>query len=81
MDYYLISLADAFVDLYTRTQKQLAETIWTIERIKPMSQKEVEEFQGKTVKKGLLMKDLQRELKERKENLKVVLELIKKHGG
>jgi len=79
MNYYLISLAEAFVDLYTRIQKQIAETMWTIERIKPMSQKEVEKFQGKTVKKKLLMEDLQKELEERKGNLKVVLKLINEY--
>ena len=75
----MITLKQAFEDLYDRMQKQIAETLWNIERVKPMSQKEVNEFQGKGVKKDLLLKNLEKELKERKDNLKVVGKMLQKY--
>ncbi len=77
----MLTLKQAFEDLYDRMQKQRAETIWTIERIKPMSQKEVEEFQGKAVKKDSILKSLEKELKEREDNLTVVGRLLQKYNG
>lgn len=76
---FMISLKEAFEDLHDRMLKQLAETMWTIDRIKPMSQKEVEEFQGKSVQKKLLMKSLKKELKERQGNLKVLEQRLAKY--
>ena len=73
----MMTLKEAFENLYDRMLKQVAETMWTIERINPLSQKETEEFQGKTVKKKLLMKSLKQELKERQENLRVLEKMIK----
>lgn len=75
----MITLKEAFENLHDRMMKQLAETIWTMERIKPMNQKEVEKFQGKTVKKNLLLKSLKQELKERTENLESIKKIIKRH--
>lgn len=75
----MITLKEAFENLHDRMQKQIAETIWTIERVKPMSQKEVEEFQGKSVKKKLLEKSLKQELKERQDNIKVLERMLTKY--
>jgi len=74
-----ITLKEGFIDLYNRMQKQFAETAWTIERVKPMSQKEIEEFQGKVVKKKLLNR-LKKELEERQKNLKVLEKILQKYG-
>ena len=79
MNYNLMTEEESYVDLYNRIQKQVGETRWLIKRITPMSQKEVEKFQGKTVKKKLLMENLQKELKERLENREVAKELIKQY--
>ncbi len=76
----IITLKEAFEDLYNRIQKQLAETLWTIKRVKPMSSEEVEEFQGSGVKKKLLLKNLQKEKTEREKNLEVVKEIIENYG-
>lgn len=75
----MINLKEAFENLHDRMLKQLAETMWTIERVSPMNQKEVEEFQGKAVKKKL-MKSLKQELKERQENLKVIEKILQKYA-
>lgn len=77
----MITLKEAFENLHDRIQKQIAETMWTIERIKPMSQKEVEEWQGKTVKKKLLQKNLNQELKERQGNLKTLEKILQKYAS
>lgn len=76
----MINLHEAFESLHDRMLKQVAETMWTIERINPMSQKETEEFQGDAVKKKLLMKSLKKELEERQENLKVVEKILQKYA-
>jgi len=78
---HMITLKEAFEDLHDRIQKQIAETMWTIERIKPMSQKEVERWQGKTTKKKLLLKSLEEELKERQDNLKTLDGILKNYGS
>ena len=75
----MITLKEAFENLHDRIMKQIAETIWTIERVKPMSQEEAEKFQGKAVKKNLLLKSLKEELKERNENLETIKKIIKRH--
>lgn len=77
----LLTFKEAFEDLHNRMQKQLAETIWTIERIKPMDQQAVEIFQGKGVKKKMLMKELEIEKETRKGNLKVISEILKNYGN
>ena len=75
----MLTLLEALQDLADRNQKQIAETLWSIERIKPMSQKELEEWQGKSAQKKNVEQVLEKELKERQENLACVLKLIKKY--
>lgn len=75
----MITFKEALKDLRDRMMKQLAETVWTIERLTPMNRWEVEAFQGKGVVKKKLMKDLTKELKERIENIEVIDKIL--NGG
>lgn len=75
----MITLKEAFLELHDRLMSQLAETIWTINRVKSMTQKEVEKFQGKGVIKGKLLVDLASEKKEREGNIKVIKEIIEQN--
>lgn len=76
----MITLKEAFEDFHDRLIKQVAETLWNIERVRPMNQKEVEKFQGKGVIKHKLLVDLTLELRERRKNIEVLDEIIKQNG-
>ena len=75
----MITFKEALKDLRNRMMKQLGETVWTIERVTPMNRWEVEEFQGKGVKKRNLMKALTKDLKERMENIEAIDKILR--GG
>ncbi|GEM_PF-2902867 len=75
----LISKKEALESLANSMQKQIVETEWEIERIKPLSKKEFEEFQGKTAQKKEIEKLLINKLKEREKNLEVISKMIKKY--
>lgn len=72
----MLTIKKATEDLFDRMLKQIIETIWTIKRIEPMSQKEVEKFQGTGTIKKKLQEELKSELIERIENIKIAALMI-----
>lgn len=74
-----ITLNEGFVNLHNKMIAQVVETLWSMERIRPMDQTEFEEWQGKSAKKEKVEKALIKELKEREKNLEVINEIIKKY--
>jgi len=77
----MINLKEAFEDLHDRMQKQIAEKIWEIERVKKLKGDAFYQFAGAGIVKKKLMNQLKEELKERKENLRVLNEVIKKYAN
>jgi len=77
----MITLKEAFEDLRDRMLKQVAEKIWEIERVKRIKDKSDEwyDFAGPGAIKEKVLAKLERELKEREKNLKVLEEIIKCH--
>ena len=73
----MAKIKDAYLRLHDKMMNQLAETIWLIERVKPLSQEETEKLQGKGVIKEKLLKDLEFERKEREKNIKVLEKIMK----
>ena len=80
-DFKQITLKEGFIDLYNRMIKMLAEKVWEIERIKRIKDKSDEwyDFAGPGAIKEKVLAKLERELKEREKNLKVLEEIIKCH--
>ena len=80
-DFKQITLKEGFIDLYNRMIKMLAEKIWEIERVKRIKDKSDEwyDFVGPGAIKEKVLAKLERELKEREKNLKVLEEIIKCH--
>lgn len=75
----IITRKEALINLANIMQKQIVETEWEIERIKPMTQEEFENFQGESAQKGAMEKLLKDKLKERKQNRDYVLKMIGKY--
>jgi phosphopantetheinyl transferase (holo-ACP synthase) len=80
---FMITLKEAFEDLHDRVQKQIAEKIWEIERIKQFEDKSNEwyAFAGRGAVKKLVLKETKRELKERRDNLKVIKQILKNYAS
>jgi len=74
-----MTLKEAFQNLHDRMMLQLAEKIWEIERVKALKDKSKEwyEFVGPGAIKEKVLAKLEREKKEREENLRVLEEIIK----
>lgn len=72
----IITNKEAMIDLANRLVKQKVETLWTIERIKPLDKKQFEKFQGAGANKEKILASLEKELKEREENIKVINKMI-----
>lgn len=75
----MLKLKQAFEDLHDRMQKQIAEKIWEIERVKGLKEGTDEwyDFAGAGAIKERVLAKLKKELKERKKNLKVLKEIMK----
>ena len=78
--YFMITLKEAFEDLHDRILKQLAEKIWEKERVKPLEGNAFYDFVGVGVVKEKKLKELDREIKERQGNLKVIKQILKKYA-
>ena len=72
----IITFKQAMESLGDRMQKQMAETFWSIERIRPMNKKQLETFQGKGAKKKLVLQKLLAEYEERQDNLRVIKNIL-----
>jgi len=74
-----MTIKEAFQNLHDRMILQLAEKIWEIERVKQLKDKSAEwyEFAGPGAIKKKVLDKLEREKKEREENLRVLEEIIK----
>ena len=77
----MITLKEAFEDLHDRMQKQIAEKIWEIERVKELEGKALRRFTGLETPKKELVKQLKNELEERKCNLETLKRVIKNHAN
>jgi len=77
----MITFKKALINLGNQMQEQIAQKVWEIERIKRIKDKSDEwyDFAGIGVVKEKVLTKLERELKEREKNLKVLEEIIKCH--
>lgn len=75
----MINLKQAFEDIQERFQKQIAEKIWEIRRIKEIKDKSEEwyQFAGDGAMKKKVLNKAKEELEERKKNLEVLDKIIK----
>lgn len=76
----MITLKQAFEDLHDRIAKQLAESLWEKERTEPLTGQEFSDFSGEGADKKKVMQRIDKDIKERQRNLKVVESILKRYG-